>query len=169
MDTSKNLLWNESFQKMHKRNLFYALSRVSLFSGVKKADLIKISKVCHIRKYSDRDIIFGQNDPSYGMFIVLDGEVKIYSVEDKKAKEIAKYQNFTYFGEVSFSKTGYRGVSAVANGETILCYIFKDDLKKIFSKNFELGMKYYENLINNLIDRLDYADKLLKYERTQHK
>jgi signal-transduction protein with cAMP-binding, CBS, and nucleotidyltransferase domain len=169
MDSKKNILWDGSFQKVHKRSLIYALSKVSLFSGVSKEDLSKLAKFCHIRSYKDREIIFGQDDPAYGMFIVLEGQVDIYSIENRRANEIASYKNYSYFGEVSFSRTGKRGVSAVSNGECILCYIFKDDLKKLFSKNYDFGVKYYENLVLNLTDRLEYASKLLKYERTKHK
>lgn len=164
-----NLIWNEAFQKKHKRSLLYALSKVSLFAGVSKHHLEKIIRFCHIRSYKDREMVFGQGDPAYGIFIVLSGSVDIYSLKGRSAKIISNYGKRSYFGELSFYSKGKRGVSAVANGDSILCYIFKDDLKKLFLKNVELGMQYYENLVTNLFSRLEYADKMLKYERSKHK
>jgi len=154
----KSIVWTDYFVKKKKKNLADALKKVSFFSDLHKKQLRELAKIAHVRHYNDGEVIFKRNDPSYGIFIVLKGEVEIF-IKNKKSKlRLATYHEFEHFGEFSLAEKNTRKASAISKGESTLCYLFREDLNKLFDSNSKLGISIYKKIIDLLVEKLEYAD-----------
>ena len=51
-----------------------------------------------------------------------------------------------------------RKASATSKGESTLCYLFREDLNKLFDSNSKLGISIYKKIIDLLVEKLEYAD-----------
>ena len=157
----KNILWSNHFLRKRKKSLPDALKKVELFSSLNKGELKEVAKICYLRHYRDDEIIFRKDEPSYGIFIVLKGEVEIFLQSKRKKLTLGKYEPFEYFGEFSLVENTARKANAVSEGETTLCYIFREDLAQVFIKNPKLGLTVYEKIVGLLVERLEYANETL--------
>ncbi|MBT6506063.1 hypothetical protein HOK68_04785, partial [Candidatus Woesearchaeota archaeon] len=54
-----------------------------------------------------------------------------------------------------------RKVNAIAKKETKLFYVFGEDFKELLNKNKDISILFYKNLTKNLIEKLNYLEKLL--------
>ena len=161
MKKIKNILWSDFFFKEKKKSLSDALKKVDLFSDLNKRQLRDISKITFIRKYKKGEAIFKKDDPSYGLFIVLKGEVDIFIQNKNKKLILGNYENSEYFGEFALAKENTRKASAFSKEDSTLCYIFREDLNKLFIQNPRLGISVYQKVIELLIEKLEYADECL--------
>ena len=157
----KSLVWSDHFFKEKKKSLANALKKLDLFSDLHKKELREVSKIAYLRQYKDGEIIFKKNDPSYGLFIVLKGEAQIFLQDKKNKQTLGNYHPLEYFGEFSLVKDNTRKASAVSIGESTLCYIFNEDLKKLFVHHPKLGLSVYEKIFEILIEKLEYADEYM--------
>lgn len=161
----KSVLWSNLLGKKRKKSVSSTLKQISLFGDLNKKQIKEIINIGHIRNYKDKEIIFRKDEPSYGMFIVLSGQVDVF-IKNKRKKEIlGSYDNGDYFGEISLIEGNIRKASAEAKGETKLFYIFKDDLKELLYKDKQICISFYENLTKGLIEKLDYLDAILMEDK----
>ena len=70
-------------------------------------------------------------------------------------------QSYEHFGEFSLIEDKKREANALAEKDSILCYLFKEDLLELFERNPKLGLKIYNNLISLLFEKLKHADEIL--------
>ena len=154
-------MWTDYFFKKKKKKLADELSKVSLFEGIHKKDLNKIAKLGYIRRYEDKELIFKKEEPSYGIYIVLQGQVEIFLENKKKYFIIGNYHEHEFFGEFSLVKQSSRKASARANGETVLCYLFKKNLKNFFISYPKIGLIIYDHILNSMIEKIEFADNFL--------
>lgn len=138
------------FNKERPRRVSDALKKVDIFRGLSEKHIKKLSKRCYIRHYKENEIIFHKNEPAYGLFIVLRGEVEIKSSK----KRLASYRPFDSFGEFSLLRDAIRAADAIASQETTLCYFFKEDLNRIFFNNPRICIVIYQNLLSSAIETL---------------
>ncbi|MCB9480469.1 MAG: Crp/Fnr family transcriptional regulator [Desulfobacteraceae bacterium] len=150
------------------------------FTDEQIKELIKISS---IKTYDNNQMIFFENDPACGFFLIKKGKVKIFKMsEDGKEQILHIFGKGEPFGEAAvFSNTDFpANAQAVVKSEII--YIPKTDLHEIFRKDpstvmnilavLSLRLKEFTKLIENLTlkelpERL--ALYILNQEKTQGK
>lgn len=150
------------------------------FTDEQIKELIKISS---IKTYDNNQMIFFENDPACGFFLIKKGKVKIFKMsEDGKEQILHIFGKGEPFGEAAvFSNTDFpANAQAVVKSEII--YIPKTDLHEIFRKDpstvmnilavLSLRLKEFTKLIENLTlkelpERL--ALYILNQENTQGK
>lgn len=95
------------------------LSRVALFSLMKRRDLKRIAKLAKHHLYEKRDIIVREGERDGRLFVIITGEVSV--VKDlggpsEKILRILRADN--YFGEMALIDDYVRTASVVANNHT---------------------------------------------------
>ncbi|WP_158675235.1 Crp/Fnr family transcriptional regulator [Thiohalobacter thiocyanaticus] len=92
-----------------------ALRTIPLFANVDDHDLAQIAAASTVRSYRKNSIIISEGDASSSLYLVLDGELKVYvSDEDGRANIINRLGPGDYFGELSLIDEQPRSASIEA-------------------------------------------------------
>ncbi|MBT3407689.1 cyclic nucleotide-binding domain-containing protein [Candidatus Woesearchaeota archaeon] len=156
-----DILWKNLFKKRNNNSISTIIKNVDLFNELSKKQIKEIINLGHVRNYKENEIIFNKNEQSFGMFIILKGQVEIYINKNNKKQIIDNYKQSEYFGEISLIDKNIRKVNAIAKKETKLFYVFGEDFKELLNKNKDISILFYKNLTKNLIEKLNYLEKLL--------
>src|SRR5262249_33898626 len=127
MDT----LWGNIFSRPEKKEqrIFEVLRAVPIFSELSDRELRAVQKLVYVRHYADGEVIFGQGDPSLGMYVIKGGTVRIIrDIPSAQPKILAELTAGEFFGEVGLVDDEPRSASAVAQGETEVIGFFKPEL-----------------------------------------
>ena len=138
------------FNRRKPQRVSEALAKVKIFRGLSKRHLDRLAKRCYVRHYKEGEIIFHKNEPAYGMFVVLLGEVDITTTKNN----IVSYKSYDSFGEFALLRDATRAADAVAKQDTTLCYFFKEDLNRLFFISPRICIALYQNLLTSAIETL---------------
>ncbi|MDP8237779.1 MAG: cyclic nucleotide-binding domain-containing protein [Candidatus Hatepunaea meridiana] len=142
------------------------LSSLPLFENISTRDWRELASLFHKRTFSDEEIIFRYGTPGLGMYIVIDGNVVIYSKEKTNDVEIARLGPGSFFGEMSLIDEIDRSATAVSSGNSNLIGIFRPQLKDLMYHRPRLGLILMERLACIVVSRLREADKrLMEYRK----
>jgi CRP-like cAMP-binding protein len=152
-----DLLWGNIFKGKNdeNRDFRHFLKDIPLFAQLRKRELRDIEHLIHQRQYKSAEVIFWQNEPGVGMYIVQSGEVGIFADYDTpEQKQLARLGQGDFFGEMALLEDDNRSATAVALSETSLLGIFHPDLFDLFERKPDLGIKVLATLANMLALRL---------------
>jgi len=131
------------------------LSKISLFKGLDKKNLIHICKICKIKKFKKNKIIFTENSIGKTLFVVFSGVVKIYGEHKKKKKIFTYLDKGEFFGDLTLLGERTRSATAQALTDSEVLVIYHNDFIKILKKYPNISI----NMLKVLIKRLKLADK----------
>jgi len=152
-----DLIWGNIFKdkKNQSQNLRFFLKNIPLFAKLGKRELREIEHMAHRRQYKKQEVIFWQNEPGVGMYIVQSGVVAIFSdYNTPEQKQLAILGPNEFFGEMALLEDDNRSATAVAISETQLIGVFHPDLFDLFQRKPELGVKVLSTLAGMLSLRL---------------
>jgi len=152
-----DLIWGNIFKGKgdQNQNIRQFLKVIPLFAQLHKRELREIEHLIHQRQYKGTEVIFWQNEPGVGMYIVQSGEVGIFADYDTpQQKQLARLCQGDFFGEMALLEDDNRSATAVALSETQLIGIFHPDLFDLFDRKPELGIKVLSKLATMLAQRL---------------
>jgi len=158
-----NFLWENIFKRMEReQNVAALLSQNILFKNLSKRELTFIEKIVHTRKYRGGEVIFRQNEPGVGMYIIAKGSVEITVIDElspsnSQPREIivTRLEAGDFFGELSLVEdNGKRSATAYAAQDTVLIGFFKPDLLEILERSPSAGVKVVFRLAEVLGRRL---------------
>jgi CRP-like cAMP-binding protein len=90
------------------------------------------------RRYSDKQIIFCENEPGDDLFIIKKGKVKIVKIQENSEMILSVLSEGEIFGELAIVSDKPRNASAISFGSTILLPINKDSLMKLIQKSSDI-------------------------------
>ena len=61
-------------------SLIKRMKRINLFQHLTEGDLLSILKAGKLKKYKEGETIFYENDPCFGLCVLLRGEVHLYKI-----------------------------------------------------------------------------------------
>lgn len=163
------------------------LKNLKIFKEFSNDELRILSKFLHLRSFSPKEIIFNQDEIGFGFYLVLSGNVEIFSrVDFKKENDDAQWfqnevgENFVllaslekneYFGELALlEENSLRSATAIAKNSTTLLGLFKPDINDIITQYPLVGAKILQAISVILANRLAAVNrevKTLKYKLTQ--
>jgi len=147
-----NIFKNKSDQSQSIRHF---LKNIPLFAKLRKRELRDIEHLIHRRQYKSAEVIFWQNEPGVGMYIVQNGEVGVFQDYDTpEQKQLARLNQGDFFGEMALLEDDNRSATAVALSDSQLLGIFHPDLFDLFERKPDLGIKVLVPLANMLAQRL---------------
>lgn len=134
-----------------------ALSKVPLFETLSPSELKAISQIFHERSYLPGEVIFDEGDEGLGMYIILEGSVKICQVEGpehKQKRHLVTLPTGSYFGELALLDGAPRSASAISETHTQLLGFFRPEFMDILESHGRLGTKLSLQLARRTAQRL---------------
>ena len=100
------------------------LKGVDLLSGLSKEEHTEIASMLKMQTYKKGEYILKQGDMGDDFYIIDNGEVEFYRVDDGEttSKSIGRFFQNQWFGEGSLTKPAPRRASAIAQTDTVVCF-----------------------------------------------
>jgi len=113
--------------------------KVPMFQGLSKRDLTHIERIIHRRHYSEDEIIFHQDEPGFGLYIIESGRVAI--VWGPNQQVLVQLHDGDFFGELDLLEESPRIATAIAKAPSILLCLFMPDFIDLVNRNPRLGAR----------------------------
>ncbi|MBW1896137.1 MAG: cyclic nucleotide-binding domain-containing protein [Deltaproteobacteria bacterium] len=131
------------------------LSRISLFSHLKKRDLKRIAKLSSRHVFHQGDEIIRQGDRDGRLFIILSGEVEVIrDLGSDRQHSFGTLGPSSYFGEMALIGDYRRSASVVAKTETQALCLDQLDLREEILKQPMLAIELLQ-MLNRRIQALE--------------
>ena len=119
------------------------LSKIALFSLMKKRDLKRLSKLTQRHRYEKEDVIVREGARDGRLFVIVSGEVAVIkNLGGPSEVFLRELGAGTYFGEMALIDDYVRTASVVARVDTEVISLdqwnFRDEIKKYPSVAIEL-------------------------------
>ncbi len=112
------------------------LHNLSLFSNLSDRQIGRITSICKVVKFKKNEIIFREEDPYRGFFIVMKGMIKIYKISlEGKAIILHLIKPFESFGDVPLFEGGNYPVHSEAISEAELIFVPKKEFIRLIKNN----------------------------------
>lgn len=110
-----------------------ALALSPIFSGLRIDSLLLIERFTQITTASKDTILFERGDQGDEFFIILEGDVEFYAIDEASNQEkiIDKFSQGQSFGELALFGNMHRTLSARACTDIKLCVLTHDDMTKL--------------------------------------
>lgn len=144
-----------------------------LFGDFTPADVSALAEYGIVRRYPKNSILINKGDESLGLYIVIEGRVKVFVGDEFGGEIILRYQGVgQFFGELAMLDDSPRSASVATSEDTRVSYVSQSQFEKFLDENSGSARK----LISHLIHRVrtltdDLADCALKnvYQRVKGK
>lgn len=112
------------------------LRSMDLFGELAEPELSKIARLLKEHRVSENEVIFNQGDPGDGLYIVLQGRVRI-ATSDSFGRErvLAFYGPGEFFGDMAVLTGAPRSATATASANVRLLQLRKDDFDVLVATN----------------------------------
>jgi CRP/FNR family transcriptional regulator, cyclic AMP receptor protein len=128
------------------------LRKVPIFEDLSKRELASVERILHEREYQAEEIIFRENEPGMGMYIIHSGCVAIIS--EAGQLQLSEFSDGDFFGDVSLLDDAPRSATAVAKCPSRIFGFFQPDLFGLMARDPRLGLKIVFRLARLLAERL---------------
>ena len=118
------------------------IMKIRLFKSLNRDELLSINDWTQVIKVGPGDFVLKESQPGDAMFVVLDGEVEIFTLDsDGKIVLLAKLNSGDYFGEQSLmpDSRGKRNAFARSDKESRLIKIPKEYFRLVLNRDSELA------------------------------
>jgi CRP-like cAMP-binding protein len=159
-----NSLWGNLFKGERKQmeHLLGVLKDIPIFHDLSNRELSSIEGVLHRRHYNADEVIFSQGSMGAGMYIIINGSVKI--IAEPGGKVLSELDDGEFFGEIALLDEVPRSATAVAKTPCTVLGFFQGDLFGLTERNPKLGIKVLLKLSRmigrRLINANDQVNKL---------
>jgi signal transduction histidine kinase len=100
----------------------------SLFATLKREELETLHRAGELKTYQDGQFIFREGDPGDGIYLVMDGRVRIGVTMGESERPLAQVLPGDFFGEMAVLDNEPRSANAFAEGETKLLFLPREEL-----------------------------------------
>ena len=161
----ENSLWTYIFNKTkaEEEKLSEILHNVPIFDNLNKRDLAWIEKNIHVRNYNRNEIVFAEDEPGVGLYIIVKGSVRISKKEtDGEDITLATLDSGQFFGELSLLDDSPRSATAITTEPSVLLGFFHPDLMSLIDRRPNMGCRILLRLAQLLGERLRRTNELLQ-------
>ena len=141
-----------------------ALRQVSLFAHLSLDQLETIRRATKTVQYIEGETIVRESDPGTELFVLLDGEVRVY--HERGSSEPLLLNTLTpisYFGEIAILGGERRSASVVASRDSTLLSLGGERLKELILQTPEISFEIFRGLIT----RIRVAEQRLEESRLE--
>ena len=112
------------------------LRSMDLFGELAEPELAKIARLLKEHKVAENELIFNQGDPGDGLYIVLQGRVRIATTDSfGRERVLAFYGPGEFFGDMAVLTGAPRSATATASSNGRLLQLRKDDFDVLVATN----------------------------------
>ncbi len=138
------------------------LRTVPIFGGLEDAELERLWSYTEVQRHDAGETILRQGDLAKEMFVLLDGEVEIYTGdEDERARTLGRLKRGDCFGEMAIIDIQPRSASVRAVTPVSLMVIGFDDLIRVYQFNMQTYTIIVLNIAREISRRLRRANERL--------
>lgn len=139
--------------------LLKVLEKIPLFQGLTPHQFKQVLHVCERRCFSANETLFRAGEESHGMFILLQGSLKVLLPD---GKEISRIDPIGIVGEMGVFTGERRSASIVAITSCIMLSLHKMELLRLFRHDADLGIRVLLNVILDLSRKLRRDNEIIK-------
>lgn len=132
-------------------NLFFCIQDVDIYDGVDQQSLEEVARLAAESILEKDKLLYSPNQPAEYIYVLKEGEVEIYRIENGKKIVLETLYPGDIFGDFGTQQTKH---FAVTKRKSYVCKTPKDKFIKVLEKHPEITLKLIEAL----------ADKTLYYE-----
>ncbi len=153
-----NSFWSNIFKREERQRETRAiLKKIPIFEALDGRELAAIERILYLRTYDADEIIFRQDDPGVGMYIVASGIVSI--IYEPTERVLAELREGDFFGEIALLNETPRSATARARTGCRLLGFFQPDLLGLLERDPRLGVKVLMPLARIAGQRLIHSDR----------
>jgi len=134
------------------------IRKIPLFQNIDQQTLDELSSISTVKKFAKGMIILFEEDICRHFFVILSGEVKIFSASDQGREYVLSIlRENQYFGEVSLTKQSTNFMSFIAIRDTEVLIFPTNEFAKVLNRNSNLlclilhsVLQRYRDTVNQL-------------------
>ena len=139
------------------------LSQVYLFRELTPGEMERLLSISKEKKVEKNEVIFREGDLGDAFYLIVTGSVRISTLVPGVGEEaLTILREGEYFGEMALIDDAPRSASAIANDDTMLLCIGKDDFRKLLERQTDIAYKLLWIFTKTLSARLRKTDEQLK-------
>ncbi len=139
------------------------LSQVYLFRELTPGEMERVLTISKEKKVKKNEIIFREGDIGDAFYLIVTGSVRISTMVPGVGEEaLTILKEGEYFGEMALIDDAPRSASAIANDDTMLLCIGKDEFRKLLERQTDIAYKLLWIFTKTLSARLRKTDEQLK-------
>lgn len=144
-----------------------AATEMPLFQALTNEQLARLASVCGTLQFKPDERIFGEQDPSDRIYLILEGTVGINV--GRPAVQIGSVGRGETLGEMSLLSAGRHSATAVAETAVEAAMLTHEDLAELIRHRPDIGLHLYRNLAAGLGHKLARSDRTLRERALPHK
>ena len=125
-----------------------------LFRDLDEAERAQVLIIGQVRSFGTEEVIFREGDAGDGLYIVIDGNIRISKHTPSGEEALAILEANTFFGEMALVDFSTRAADAVANTPTETFFIPLKELRALIECNHAIALKVLFALCEVLTQRL---------------
>jgi CRP/FNR family cyclic AMP-dependent transcriptional regulator len=123
------------------------LEKIAIFSGLSQPELEILESHMVKRSYQKNTVIINEGDEANSLYIILEGEVKVFlSNEDGREIIINTQGAGEHFGELALLDNAPRSASVMTTMKSNLGVVSKADFSTVLTRHPELALKLIREL-----------------------
>lgn len=139
------------------------LSQVYLFRELTPSEMDILISISKEKRAEKDEIIFKEGATGDAFYLIVSGSVRISTMVPGVGEEaLTILREGEYFGEMALIDDAPRSASAIANDDTILLLIKKDNFRKLLAQDTGIAYKLLWVFTKTLSARLRKTDEQLK-------
>ncbi len=140
-----------------------ALSQVYLFRELTPSEMDILISISKEKRAKKDEVIFKEGAVGDAFYLIVSGAVRISTIVPGVGEEaLTILKEGEYFGEMALIDDAPRSASAIANDDTILLLIEKDNFRKLLAQETGIAYKLLWVFTKTLSARLRKTDEQLK-------
>jgi len=139
------------------------IKQAAIFSDLDDDELARIAEICTEQHFKFGQTIFNEGDPGNRLFIIAEGEVRISrDVPGSGEEALAVLKKGACFGEMAVFDRSERSTDAIANTDSTLITIARNDFEMLLDFDRDLAYKVLWRVVRLLSDRLRVTNENLR-------
>jgi CRP-like cAMP-binding protein len=127
------------------------LSKIALFSPLKKKDQRRIAKLASHHIFKKGDVIIREGDRDGRVFVIISGEAGVIKDMGKESESLlAVFKAENYFGEMAILDDYIRAASVIARQDTEVLSLDQWNLREEILKNPSIAIELLQTLSRRL-------------------
>ena len=150
-------------RKQVERDIVDVLKRIQIFDGLSNRELRNFARISYQRTYAENETIVIEGQDSAGMYVILDGTVKVTrKVEDGTTITLKTLEDGTFFGDVGLLDNAPRTATVTAIRSSRIIGFFRPELLTLIESDPKLASKVIFVLAKVLASRLRFTNQELQ-------
>jgi CRP-like cAMP-binding protein len=138
-----------------------SLRRIKILAGMKDAQLAHIADFLEHHEFLQHSVIVRQGDPGNGMFLVLNGEVRVRTMIGGRETILMTLSTGDCFGEMSLFDQGPRSADVVANVDSTVLQLSTAAFERLVREMPSLTTPFLQATSRTLSARIRADNKRL--------